>query len=302
MHMPFVRIDYSVTVFAPAIHVLRAVAELDADNRGRYGGFAMNISLWTTILLPAICALAADQAKFETASVKKSAQCSFDMSSDPGMISLKGIPLQPVLLQAFAEWDVAQHMKVKQAEIEGAPSWTESPSDCFDIIAKMPAGATRAQLPELLRTLLAERFHLTWHKENRQKRGYALVVEKGGPKLKEDDPAVDFMGGRGSAMIGPGRFKQATTMVGLASTLANRLGDPVEDQTGLTAKYDIDLAWTPDPTLEHGALTRAVPATPGDPGPDLPTALHEFGLKLERRTVSVDVVVIDHIDRVPTGN
>ena len=258
----------------------------------------MKLLLSATILLSALCALAADQVMFETASVKKVAECTFDMHMDPAMISMKGVPLKGVLIGAFK-------VRLDQplgAPIEGAPSWTESPTDCFDIIAKVPAGATEAQIPEMLRTLLAERFHLTWHKDSRPKRGYALVVDKGGPKLKVDDPAVDFMRGRGSLMIGPGSFKQATTMAGLASTLASRLGDPVEDRTGLTAKYDIDLSWTPDPTLEHGALPGAHPAAADDPRPDLPAALRELGLKLEPGTVSMDVVVIDHVDRVPTGN
>ncbi len=258
------------------------------------------MKLALVILVSAICALVADQAKFETASVKNATQCTFDTSLDPGLVTLKGIPLQPVLLQAF---------KVKADQVEGGPAWLES--DCFDIVAKMPQGATMDQMPAMLQTLLAERFQLTTHKENRQRQGYALVVDKGGSKLKEDDPAANFMpAGRGTLMIGRsgvGRFKTVTTMAGLASYLTNRLGNPVVDETGLTAKYDIDLSWTPDATLERGRGATAPPGvanpTAPDPGADLPTALREtLGLKLERRTVPLEVVVIDHIERVPTGN
>jgi uncharacterized protein (TIGR03435 family) len=245
-----------------------------------------------SLLLMAFCGLAAGQLKFETASVKKSAECPFDASLDPAMISLKGFPLKPILQEAF---------KVKAAQLEGAPSWTESPSDCFDIIAKLPAGATLEQWPTMMQTLLVERFKLTFHKESRQKPGYALVVDKGGSKLKEDDPAANFMpAGRGSVTVGRsgvGKFKSATTVAGLANYLTNRLGTTVEDRTGLTAKYDIDLSWTSDQV----AVAPADGA--GDPGTDLATALREtLGLRLEKQTVTVEFVVIDHMERVPTGN
>jgi uncharacterized protein (TIGR03435 family) len=246
-------------------------------------------------LLMATCALAADQAKFETASVRKVGECTMNNTLDPGMVTLKGDPLILVLQTA---------VKVKAALIEGVPSWLVE-TDCVDIVAKMPEGATLDQLPELLQALLAERFHLATHKESRQKQGYALVVDKGGPKVKEDDPAVDFMGGRGSQRIGSGataHYKGVMTIGSLVGYLTNRLGDPVEDQTGLKAKYDIDLSWTTDTTLER-RVSVAPSDGAGDSGNDLPTALREtLGLKLERRTVSVEVVVIDHIDRIPTGN
>ncbi|MDP9169684.1 MAG: TIGR03435 family protein [Acidobacteriota bacterium] len=62
----------------------------------------------------------------------------------------------------------------------------------FDIVAKMPAGATKEQVPDMLKALLADRFKLTIHKETRTNPVYALIVMKGGPKLREavPDPAV----------------------------------------------------------------------------------------------------------------
>ena len=70
----------------------------------------------------------------------------------------------------------------------------------FDIIAKMPEGTTKEQVPEMLRTLLAERFKLTVHRETKEHAVYALVVGKGGPKMKEAEalpiaPAVSADGG-----------------------------------------------------------------------------------------------------------
>jgi uncharacterized protein (TIGR03435 family) len=65
----------------------------------------------------------------------------------------------------------------------------------------------------------------------------------------------------------------------------------VNDDTGLTGKYDLDLFWNTRPPEE------------ADNGPDLVTAVHEqLGLKLEGKKTPVDVVVVDHAERTPTAN
>ena len=58
----------------------------------------------------------------------------------------------------------------------------------FDILAKMPEGATKEQVPDMLKALLADRFKLAVHKETKTVSVYALVQVKGGPKLKEAEP------------------------------------------------------------------------------------------------------------------
>ena len=259
------------------------------------------------IAVPAACIANAQnapiQSKFEVASVKRTDRCfAGNPSIDPGSVTLRGVPLKGVLMEAF---------KVKMEQIEG-PSWLET--DCFEISARMPEGATRDQLPAMLEALLTERFKLVSHKEDRSRSGYVLVVEKDGPKFKEDDPNANFMGhGRSGMMLfgafGHGRLKGAMTMATLASNLSRQGYGPVQDATGLTGKYDIDLTWTPDKAFEPGtAVATASAATP--PGADIPapeanlfTALREsLGLKLEHRNVQVQFVVIDHIERIPTEN
>ena len=138
----------------------------------------MNTWLASAIALSTISAFAAqnapDQPKFEVASVRRAERCfSGNSSIDPGSVTLKGVPLKAVLMEAF---------KVKMDDIEG-PSWLES--DCFEISAKMPEGATRDQLPAMLQALLVERFKLAARKENRPRPGFALMVDKDGPKIKE---------------------------------------------------------------------------------------------------------------------
>lgn len=242
------------------------------------------------------------QPKFEVASVKRTDQCQLNTSIDPGSVTLNGVPLKVVLTEAF---------EVKRDQIEG-PSWLDT--DCFAISAKIPVGVSRDQLPTMLQALLRERFNLATHNEDRPKTGYALVVDKNGPKCKQEDPNTNFMGrlSAGSAAFGFAgheHVKRVMTMTSLAEYLSGRGYGPVQDATGLAGKYDIELSWTPDPALGPKAVdSNASAATP--PGADIPapepnlfTAIREsLGLKLERRSVQIRFVVIDHIERIPIEN
>jgi uncharacterized protein (TIGR03435 family) len=81
--------------------------------------------------------------------------------------------------------------KVKSFQVSG-PDWIKT--ERFDILAKLPEGATKDQVPQMLQALLADRFKLTIHRDTKEHALYALVVAKGGPKLKEsppDEPAPD---------------------------------------------------------------------------------------------------------------
>src|SRR6266545_1266884 len=110
----------------------------------------------TTAALYAFATLnAQDQAKFETASVKRIDRGVIHNSLGPATVLLRGDPLKIVLAEAF---------KVKPYQIVG-PAWLDE--DCFDIVAKMPAGATMDQIPAMLQALLAEGFKFVAHKEDR---------------------------------------------------------------------------------------------------------------------------------------
>jgi uncharacterized protein (TIGR03435 family) len=271
----------------------------------------MNICLAPAIALFAISAVAAqsnpDQPKFEVASVKRTDQCLFDSSVDPGAVVLKGFPLKAVLTEAF---------KVKADQVVG-PSWLDN--DCFEIVAKMPAGATGDQLPAMLQALLVERFKLAAHKEDRPSQVYALVVDKNGPKFKESDQNSNFMGKLPAGAVrlrrGGGGIKASMTMAKLASYLSGRGYGPVLDFTGLNGNYDIDLSWGPDPAFERPGPYAAAAAAehpgsadggaglPAAPTADMFTAIRDsLGLKLEPRKQPVETLVIDHIERIPTAN
>jgi uncharacterized protein (TIGR03435 family) len=75
--------------------------------------------------------------------------------------------------------------KVKPHQISG-PDWLAV--DRFDIVAKIPEGVDKEKVPEMMQALLADRFKLTFHREDKDHQIYALIVGKNGPKLKESPP------------------------------------------------------------------------------------------------------------------
>ena len=88
--------------------------------------------------------------------------------------------------------------RVKSYQVSG-PAWLDS--ERFEIIAKLPEGASQEQVPEMLQKLLQERFGLKLHRETKELPIYALVVGKNGPKLEE---VADAPGGPGPGGAGPG--------------------------------------------------------------------------------------------------
>jgi uncharacterized protein (TIGR03435 family) len=230
------------------------------------------------------------QPKFEVASVKQASECTYHHTLGPGQVVL-GFPLTPILVTAF---------KVSKDQIIG-PSWLES--DCFEVVAKLPQGSTPDQIPAMLQVLLTERFKLSSHNESRPSTIYALVVDKGGPKVKEAAENSTFMGKapRNALAIGRsgGVIKGIMTMEMLATSLSTRGYGHIVDATGLKGEYEIRLSWAADRGMAQAASSEVA----SNPQADLFTALREsLGLKLEPRKTETEVLVIDHIERVPTGN
>jgi uncharacterized protein (TIGR03435 family) len=171
--------------------------------------------------------------------------------------------------------------------------------DIFSISATMPSGTAKETARLMLQRMLAERFGMKVHFEKRDVPVYAMLVGKHGPKLEpaEDsghrDKEVDTPAGRmkvGSYMGGGRLFATASTLDLLALNLhSSDLDLPVVNMTGLTGEYRFDLSWTPE--YENGkdhALVTEV--------------LRQLGLRLEKRTLPYDVLVIDHVERIPTEN
>ena len=177
----------------------------------------------------------------------------------------------------------------------GGPGWLES--DRFDLVAKSPGDTPVETVRVMLRKLLAEQFKLAVHPEERTTEVYALVVGKQGAKLQGSS-------GSGASSCAPGEGIQGLfhrtcanmSMAALAEALPwlarGYIDRQVVDQTGLKGSYDFKLEWTPRPSDKSDV---AAGATMFD-------AIEKLGLKLEGSKQPVPILVIDHLERVPTEN
>lgn len=181
--------------------------------------------------------------------------------------------------------------------VSGGPAWVDS--DHFDIVAETPGDKQPAR-PEqmaMLRSLLADRFKLSFHREQKEFSIYALELAKDGPKLKKSTaPATDPA--QLISAVYPQRIHlpaKNATMDDFASLLQRALLDrPVVDRTGLAGRYDFDLDWAPDETQFGGE----VPVAPADAqAPPFFTAIQQqLGLRLEAMRGNVQAFVIDRAE------
>jgi uncharacterized protein (TIGR03435 family) len=251
----------------------------------------------------------------------------------PDGFSASGATLQMLVAQAYG---------IQNFQIVGAPDWFTN--DRFEINAKMETSVADALAKmsqddktlarqKMLQALLADRFKLTVHRENKELPAYTLTIGKNGSKLVEAKPAdpntVAPMGpppGRGGpGRGGPGRGGMAMSagaggvtvdasavpMTSLVRMLSQVLRSPVLDNTGLKGNYDIALKFMPENFGGGGGPGSAAPppsgvpngATAPDPsgdpvGPTLQVALQEqLGLKLDKGKGQVEIIVIDHVEK-----
>jgi uncharacterized protein (TIGR03435 family) len=252
---------------------------------------------------------AAKPLKFEVASIKPSdpnAKGSSVMTDKVGGLRGENMPIRALVTMAYG---------IRDFQLSGAPGWLST--ERYDIAAKPepvenagPAAVPRdmtddqrkvrdEQWRQCVRNLLAERFGLVIHKEVKEEQIFHLVIAKGGPKLTE----VTTPGPRQGMSMNTGRAQGfAAPMKMLADNLANTVGRPVVDMTGLTGKYDWKLEWAPDPGIAIPGPNTSQQQSLDAPGPTIFTAVQEqLGLKLEAARGPVDTWVIDKIEH-PSQN
>jgi uncharacterized protein (TIGR03435 family) len=219
--------------------------------------------------------------KFEVASIKP------NNSND--RYSSINIDQVEIFVRNSTLHNIIQYAYNTQSFGVAAPDWLSTLR--FDITARFAAGTTRAECREMMQQLLIERFKLEAHRETKVLQGYALTIAKNGPKIKP----VEDTGGR-NADTGGGRFRmEQVNMLQFTSQLTGKLGQPVEDATGLKGVFTFDLAYTPDRGLDEKSMQ--------DSGPSIFTAVQEqLGLKLEGRKAPVEMIVVDRCLRIPTEN
>jgi len=264
----------------------------------------------------------AGKLEFEVASIKPAApmpmgQMRVMMNADGGMLRYSNVSLKDCIRVAY---------RVKDFQVEG-PDWIGNTR--FDITAKFPEGATQDQLPEMLQALLADRFKLTLHRDTKEHAIYALVVGKGGPKLKpaevttpdappDGPPPAPGRGPmpRGAMMMmmdpsGMHLKASSATLPNVAEAISRFTERPVVDETGIKGQYDFDLVFSPE-TMHgmHGMKGGPMPPPPGadhpetaaEPAASIFDAVQQYGLKLEPRKAPLEILTVDHIEKTPTEN
>jgi uncharacterized protein (TIGR03435 family) len=175
----------------------------------------------------------------------------------------------------------------------------------YDVAAKIPPGTTKPQYQAMLRSLLADRFHLVAHRETRELPVYALTPGKGKPRLTPSAGPAEPGKRRYESFFVRGHFEwtyRNTTLASLAGALETQLWSPVSDETGLSGEYDFTLTFMPDEKWKARAGWNR-PDTPGDDTPNLFGAVSDqLGLKLEPRKGPVTVLVVDSANKTPVEN
>ena len=186
---------------------------------------------------------------------------------------------------------------ITDRQISGGPNWLDS--DTYDIYAKAERPTSREQIYLMLQTLLADRFKLSLHRETRELPVYALVVEKGGPKLKLHENA-DSVQPSIKAGAKSGLVFQNVPLSRLAWFLSTQVDRTVLDQTGIKGSYDFDLEWTPDPSAKDHTLDNS--SGPEPFSTSIFSAVREqLGLKFESQRGPVLFLSVEHVEK-PSGN
>jgi uncharacterized protein (TIGR03435 family) len=254
---------------------------------------------------------------FEVASVKRNTSGTTQIAvnvSPGGRFTVANMPLRTLIMNAY---------QLQSSQLISAPDWIAT--ERFDIVAKMAEDTNSAQGAArpwdtrlMLRPLLAERFRLEVHNEQRELAIYALVVARKdgqlGASLRRSN--IDCVALAATAppapqppnadrptcgmRLGPGRLTAgAIPLSQFTNALAPFLERIVINRTELAGNFDIDLSWTPEQVAQGPPPPGAPPLPASDPnGPSIFTAVQEqLGLKLESTNGSVDVLVIDHVEQ-----
>src|ERR1700722_19122991 len=215
---------------------------------------------------------------------------------DNARVDYGAIQMRAVLVKAF---------DLPFDQIKG-PDWMDDAR--YDVVAKIPSGSTQKDVPEMLRSMLAERFHLEFHREQKILPVYELKVAPGGVKFKESTAGADRRGNclreddRGMtcprismeaiAKMLTGQARTATMNPNVARYASDR---PVFDATGLTGEYDLIAGWGVFGAHEGGDPNNWTYVTAAE-------GLKKLGLKLESSKRTFDYVIIDKIEKTPTEN
>ncbi|HXE08654.1 MAG TPA: TIGR03435 family protein [Acidobacteriaceae bacterium] len=196
-------------------------------------------------------------------------------------ILLEDTTIQEFLLMGYG---------MQKGQLAGLPDWAKTDRWNVDGVPDVEGQASWPQLQGMMRKILAERFGLKLHHEQRAMPVFALRVAKGGEKMTANtsDPN-GWMEQRNWESNGVHvENMKNISMSELAQILQFHVPRPAVDQTGLKGRWDFKLQWTVDETK-----TTAPNAPPG-----IFTAIQEqIGLKLQAVKAPADVLVVDKVER-----
>jgi uncharacterized protein (TIGR03435 family) len=259
---------------------------------------------------------------FEVASIREDKgefkSPSFALSSDDWFRETNGrfhadFGLPTYIEFAYKIWLSGEEEKAMLANL---PDWVKT--DRFDIEATAPLHATKDQYRLMMQALLADRFGLKIHFEQKEAPVLAMVLVKPGkpgPRLiphaqgqacdekpkpetypiecygyfaRPSKDGMSLFGSRATSMDLVGKF------VGSLGGSSEEIGRRVVDQTGLTGLWDF--------TMEGPPPMQRSPLDAASTGPTVLEAVREqLGIKLKPTRAMVSVIVADHIER-PTEN
>jgi uncharacterized protein (TIGR03435 family) len=241
------------------------------------------------LLIATRCALAADST-FEVASIHTRTDGTGDIGTlKPFRFDFSGPNL---LIENFRLTELITFAyDIKDYELKGEPRWADI--DRYNISAKAADGVslTRDTARPMMQALLADRYRLKVHPELKEMPVYALVVGKGGPKLKESAAGAHKL----LTLQSKGRTSLMTVTGGDMAQLAgqfskiNGVDRPVIDKTGLSGTYDYKLEWGDDLSADPGVVSV------------FSAFQQQLGLRLESTKARVRILIVDHAEK-PSEN
>ncbi len=238
------------------------------------------------------------------------------MKLNPGTVEYSNLTMRDCIRAAY---------RVRDFQIQGPP-WIDSLR--YEITAKLPSGARPDQVPEMLQSLLAERFNLVLRRDSKEQSVYVLSAGSGAPRLKpaevaSEPPSATAVGPdglpRAPMMFSfPGSgvhvLARAASVAAFAELLSRFTARPVVDLTGIKGLYDFETTFFPEVTPPSIASARASAGLPvpsavasspdaaPEPVPSLSDAVKQYGFKLERRMAPIDMLTVVSAEKTPASN
>ena len=230
---------------------------------------------------------------FDVASVRpnNSGDSNSHIAMHAGRLTMTNVSLFVCIKMAY---------NVDRSQISG-PAWLQA--EKYNISAET-SNRDETQTRLMLQTLLADRFKLTLHHEQRVIPVYELVVGRSGPKIHEAEGDQER---QGTTKSGVSIHRQEAEIWGkslsmrqLADLLSRHMDRPVIDKTVLNGIYNITLKWAPDEAFITSNRNQEGGDEKETQLPSIFTAIQEqLGLKLQPRKNATDVLMIDRADKVP---